>query len=696
MKHIVKITRPPELSGKQSTPDGAVCGGGDLGVILGNAENGLRIYLSKCDLWEGIEAHDRGGLKPLGHIDVPVPAELYNNYYVEQDMDLGELRCRFAEGERLVTVNVRANKTENSVMLELGGTEEAVPTLCLPEGEIAGKYGELTREGIPGIFRSFAGADYAYETHGFAFMKNVGGGRYYLFAATNHDVNDPEAAAFRKVSGMTEEAYDGLLKAHYEAWESFREASAFTCADEELENCWYASQYLIEGCTGNREFPPGLYANFITVENPSWHSDYHLNYNYQAPFYAACSSNHVGMTDCYHAPLEAFLDRGREFAEKWGAKGIVYPVGLGPKAVCTEWTPQNKYAFERLFLGQKSNAIHPADIMVFRWNATKDREYARLHAYPYLKEAIEFYLSWAKLENGQYVIPADAAHEVPLYRDDFTPGKYKKTLNDTNNALTLGLLRMCIPAAIEMAQTLGIDEEKTVQWQEFLDKLSPFPECIRHFRRVFRYTKKGMRWNEGNDVGQQHIYPAGCIGTLNTDRRTLKIARNTFRQKKECWTDGNAVCSYYPMAARLGIDPAEILAHLREVNETYRLPNMLYSFAGGCLETCPFTAATLNEMVLQSFEGTLRLFPCWDGTVDVSFRSLRADGAFLVSSEMKGGRMTFAEIVSEAGQPLKISNPYEKTVVRTDTGSFETSDRTISLQTVPGERIRLTEADGKQ
>ena len=78
MKHVVKITRKPEQSGKKSIPDGAINGNGDLGIILGNCENGMRIYISKADLWQGIESHDRGGLKPLGYIDIPVSEKLYN------------------------------------------------------------------------------------------------------------------------------------------------------------------------------------------------------------------------------------------------------------------------------------------------------------------------------------------------------------------------------------------------------------------------------------------------------------------------------------------------------------------------------------------------------------------------------------------------------------------------------------------
>lgn len=691
MKHIVVINRKPELSGKTSAPDGAINGNGDLGIILGNCENGLRVYISKCDLWDAVENKSRGGMKPLGYIDIPVPENLYNNYHVEQDMDCGEIRCEFKDGKKLCGITLRVNKTENSIMTEFYGNVSAEPELCVFGGETSGEKGEFTESGCKGIFRSFSGEERVFETHGYAVMKKVCDGKYYTFVATNHDTDEPKKFAFSKANEMTAEKFEALKQAHYTAWENFWRKSSFETDDRELEIGWYASQYLLAGCAGNIGFPPGLYANFITVENPSWHSDYHLNYNYQAPFYAACSSNHVELTDCYHVPLEEFMNRGRTFAQKFGCRGIIYPVGMMPKGICSELTPELKLWFERLFLGQRSNAIHPADIMVFRWNATRDTDYAREHAYPYLKACLEFFEDYMTFENGCFSVKQDAAHEVPYYKTDFNPKKYKRYINDTNNALTLGLLRLCIPAAIDMSVQLGIDEEKREIWKNILDKLSPFATFNLFFRKVFRYTEKGQMWNGNGDVGLQHIYPCGCVG-LGSDKKMLKIARNTFRAKeKYCWLDGNAVSSFFPMAARLGKDGKTIIKRLKELNRKIMLPNMLYDFGAGCLENCSIFANTLNEMVMQSHEGVIRLFPSWDRSRDCRFEKLRADGAFLVSSEIESGEIKRVKLVSEAGQTLKMENPYSLAKITVDGKSFTEKDRMITIKTTKGMKICITD-----
>jgi len=691
MKHIVKINTRPEKSGCKSVPDGAINGNGDLGLILGNCENGMRIFISKTDLWQAYEDHDRGGLRPLGYIDIPVPAELYKNYYVEQDMDKGELRCIYKDGTDCCEIHVRACKVENSIMIESVGNVDISPELKVYGGETTGEKGEFEENGCKGVFRIFRGEGIVFETHAYAAMKKVDSKRYYAFVATNHDTDKPERLSVEKAASMNAEKYDALRNEHYAAWEKLWSKSSFEVDNEELELGWYASQYLIAGCTGNEKFAPGLYANFVTVENPNWHSDYHLNYNYQAPFYAACSSNHVEFTDCYATPLEEFEEKGREFAKKFGCGGIMLPVGLMPKGICSELTRYLKYSFDRLFLGQKSNAIHPADILVFRWKSTRDIDYARDHAYPYIKAAIEFFEDYLVFEDGRYIVKKDAAHEVPYYRADFDPRRYRRYINDKNNALTLGMLCLCIPAAIDMAKALGVDEDKQKKWQEIFDKLSPFATYYRYGKKVFRYTEKGQAWNDGNDVGLQHIYPAGCIG-LASDEKLLKIARNTFNMKeKGCWIDDNAVCSFFPMAARLGKDPKVIVRKMHELNKKMLLPNMLYDFAGGCLENCPIFANTLNEMAMQSFEGIIRIFPTWDKSLDCKFRTLRADGAFLVSAEIKDGKILYAEIFSEAGEKLTVENPYAKAKVSVDGETFTSEEHFITLETTKGSKVIITE-----
>lgn len=688
-KHYSKSKHQPVYSGVSSNCDGSVSGNGDLCVITGAQDKGLRLYLSKIDLWHFVESHDDGGLRPLGIIDVDLPAELLNQYTEIQNMDNGTIEV--ACGKNQVNISIKVNKTENSLMLEFSGTVKVRPEVKVFPGKIHGKSKVVSRDGCIFLYRDLNTENSVESTYGCFAFRQVDSNRYYGFCATNHDCKKPEELAITKAKAVSTEVFEILDEKHRKAWKEFYSKSSFTLSDKQFENAWYASQYLLACCCGNGKFAPGLYGNFITVENPSWHSDFHLNYNYQALFYAACSSNHPELTDSYCAPLEEFLQRGREFASKFDCGGALFPVAIGPHGLLTEWQPEVKYPFLRLFLGQKSNGIHACDIPVYRWKATKDIDYARKHAYPLLKECLDFFVDYCTFEDGRFCVNKDAAHEVPYYKKNFDEKQrpYNRYINDKNNTLTLGMLRLCIPAAIEMAGALGVDEERCRVWQNLLDNLSPFPTCYRRFRKVYRYTESGQRWNNGNDVGLQFIYPGRCIG-LSSSKKELEIARNTFSQKAvRCYRDDNAVSSFFPMAAHLGIDGRIITANLRQLLDKHQLPNMMFKFAGGGTEYIPIAANTLNEMALQSYEGIIRLFPAWDRSIDASFTNLRADGAFLVSSSVRNGRTGMTEIFCEKGGTLKVLNPFIECKIIRGSEITVSSEKELVFETEPGETIKL-------
>jgi hypothetical protein len=68
--------------------------------------------------------------------------------------------------------------------------------------------------------------------------------------------------------------------------------------------------------------------------------------------------------------------------------------------------------------------------------------------------------------------------------------------------------------------------------------------------------------------------------------------------------------------------------------------------------------SVINECMMQSYNGTIRLFPNWPQDSDAEFFNLRAAGAFLVSASLKNGTVNSIQINSEAGGTLKIIVPW--------------------------------------
>jgi hypothetical protein len=99
-------------------------------------------------------------------------------------------------------------------------------------------------------------------------------------------------------------------------------------------------------------------------------------------------------------------------------------------------------------------------------------------------------------------------------------------------------------------------------------------------------------------------------------------------------------------------------------------------------------------MLLQSHGGTIRVFPAVpDDWKDVSFTTLRAEGAFLVSAEFKAGIVGGVKIVSEKGRRCTVANPWslrKVQAVRNGTVAEEFSGERFTFTTSANETIELT------
>jgi alpha-L-fucosidase 2 len=71
-------------------------------------------------------------------------------------------------------------------------------------------------------------------------------------------------------------------------------------------------------------------------------------------------------------------------------------------------------------------------------------------------------------------------------------------------------------------------------------------------------------------------------------------------------------------------------------------------------------------MMLQSWDGAIRVFPAWPADINARFDKFRAEGAFLVSSQWQNGNVVNIEIISEKGGVCKIYNPWDEGIIVCD------------------------------
>ena len=86
----------------------------------------------------------------------------------------------------------------------------------------------------------------------------------------------------------------------------------------------------------------------------------------------------------------------------------------------------------------------------------------------------------------------------------------------------------------------------------------------------------------------------------------------------------------------------EALRYLREFVARFAQPNTMYFEAGPVIETPLSAAKSLQDMLLQSWGGLIRIFPAVPAAwLDVTVHDTRTEGAFLVSAVRRDGRTRF-------------------------------------------------------
>lgn len=708
-KHTIRFTAPPERIPSQCSVDAPLLGNGSTGVALAGTPDAQVFYVARNDFWRLKSALDESFPLVLGKIELSVPELKGASYLVEQRLYDAVSIAHFTKGDLsvsykayvpatkdmlIVEMNMEGKETlEGSVKISLPGEKEVVYNPPRERVFTDVRENEKTSEGIYYLSRAFPDSvDIPTKAVMALRVENYPDGKFTLKPgntirivcafSSNFKSDDCVATAIQEIKNCTSSHLTDIEKDHKLWWKDYWEKSYVSIPDSVIEMQYYLSLYGMGSCSRDLDFPPSIFGTWITKERPYWNGDYHLNYNHMAPYYALYSANRVEQADPYYMPLLASIPRGNYYSEKVTSipGGILLPVGAGPLGVETtrrtpfmdtyykEWIESKNIEDEGMFWGQKSNSAYAVVNMSMQFYHTWDKEYTK-KVYPFVKGVATFWEKYLTREGDRYVIYNDAIHEG--------------TVGTMNPILSLGLVRMVMQTVSDMSVLLGVDEDKRTQWTFIQDHLSDYPLQERNGKTVFRYTEKGTSWWDGNTLGIQHIYPAGQIG-LNSDPEMLKIAYNTVDEMQR-WLDSNGSNSFFPAAVRIGYNPDSILVHLNTYSK-HTYPNGFQLNNPHGIENWSTVPNTINEMLCMGHQDIVRVFPVWPRDKDASFHQIRVEGAFLVSSELKDGKVKSLTLFSEKGRDLTLQNPWKGMKV-------EIKNKTTGKNIVEGEYITMkTEA----
>lgn len=701
------FTKPPSKTPYNVAVDGPLLGNGSVTVAIAGGPELQNFYLARNDFWRLKSGYNESFPAVLGKLQIDIPSLKSASYKIEQNLYNASTISSFNNGDTAVRMQSVVTATKDWLVIEIENTGrvsvEGKAVLTLPQADqlqvnpnLENKnifpdtiaYG-TDKQGMQWIQRGFE-KDVTIKSKAAAAFKIFGknsntflikpGQKTTMICILSSNFKITNCLQFVKqqVSIASIAQVENASKAHAVWWSRYWNESFVNIGDSLIEQQYYRSQYNMASCSRDPQFPPGIFG-WITKEIPAWNGDYHLNYNYSAPFYALYSSNHLQQAMPYQQPLLDFMQRGKYYSAKITniLDGVLYPVGIGPLGI--ETTRKNKLMIhavedEGLFFGQKSNAAYCAVNLSMQFYRTYDIAFTK-KVYPYIKSVAVFWQHYLKKENNRYIIENDAIHEG--------------TIGTLNPILSLGLVPMVLKTAIDMSVFLGVDADFRNDWQEKANHLATYTFQQRNGKTVFRYSEKGTSWWGDNTLGIQHIYPAGQIG-LSSDPNLLEIAKNTISEMNR-WRDFNGSNSFFPAAVRVGYNADTILKKLHDYS--------LHTYANGFqldnphgIENCSTVPNTINEMLCMSNQNLLRVFAVWPKQKDAAFTNIRCDGAFLVSSSLKNKAVEFVKIVSEKGRDCVFKNPWigKTLIVKSNKRKpLKVSGEQIKLNTLVGEELLI-------
>lgn len=503
---------------------------------------------------------------------------------------------------------------------------------------------------------------------------------------------------------VEEAEFEAAFEGAERSWRAYWERSGVALEDAFLEGLWYRNLYFFHCATKPGVTCPGLWANWsYRGIGTAWHGDYHMNYNAQQPFWVSFCTNHVEKHLAYVDMVERLLPISKAWAEEYyGLRGAFFPHSAYPVPMSMMPYPVPTWGWE---VCETPWAVQS---LWWHYRYTMDKAFLANRAFGLIKEAVLFLVDYlTRPEAHGEAWGDDRFHVFPTVPPELyglMPGfKY-----NYDCIVDLTLIRFVFKAFLEACAVLGLEKkegELCHSVRRVLSRLAEYPTATTASgERVFVSVPgedPEIVYNLPNSTAT--VFPGEEHG-LHSDEESFRIALNSYKHQRN--EGSNELVLLNMAGVRLG---ALDLERFKRAVEYRLLPNgtctdMVVQVDGRYPDDWPFDymkrmgiwfenfalPLVVTECLLQSYTGTLRLFPNWPKEKVAEFRTLRAVGGFLVSARLEAGRVQWIEVLSEAGSPLSLVNPWPGGArCLREGGESAHRGEVITLETRPGERLRF-------
>lgn len=714
-KHDIVYLSPTQLEA-----EGFPMGNGDMGGMVWNHDNGIELQINKNDLWTSPspQEYDMSILKHAARLKIDFGAPVFSWIHLNKF----EGRLSLQNGENTYQASTGYSKTNIRTWLAHGKNVWIVECENMPNTDMLGETirssislerlgsrsfsgwygGWFPKDASIGLGKTDSQAgtrDMLIEENGdglhFAVACRVLGNEnkpttiskrctkwetnqnkftVLLSVVTDKENTDPVKAAIQLLDNAERTGIDQLRKEKNEWYRNFWSNSFVKLGDDYLENIYYLRRYLMAAGSQGKypvAFNGGLWRWNRDVMN--WVTPHH--WNTQQQYWGLCAQNDCQLMCPYLKTYFDMIPAAQELAKEKGASHdallITEAHTFDGKQLSKDWS------------NMKNNFTPASQIASLFWDYyefTGDKTFLKDTAYVFMKKTANFYLDklqWDDNKQEYYLLST-------LY-ESASIDHVKNALSDRN------CIEQLFSNCIKAASLLKEDKSLVKRWKHVLDHLwergyEQFEKAGEVLSPAEEYYSKERYtpwiWSNGGSIA----FPSGLIGIDDKETRMGKAVINLAKAR----TDANAHYPIPEVATRMGLGDQvlEYLINGVKIHQMYPqglmhnvtgYPDNIYNlqsvhdllnkaytirshdFFQCGMESMSNYGTTINEMMLQSNEGKIRVFPAipsaWD-TTRIAF-TLLARGSFIVSSERdEHAQITQIGIKSLKGNRCRIQNPW--------------------------------------
>ncbi|HIR52955.1 MAG TPA: glycoside hydrolase N-terminal domain-containing protein [Candidatus Onthovicinus excrementipullorum] len=714
-KHTIEYTETI-----RSWDEGIPLGNGDIGAIIWSASDRLRLSIDKGDIWDCSyrpqdqpdftyrkltefartgkmgkihQIYDKNGYGKPAPTKLPVGKIVLNlgvQENVKSVLDLTTAQAELNAGKAQVNAFIAANERVGYIRVnspkvrvhlenpEFGSQSDSflrrlftrkpritasMKNLRYPAPEtgsrtVDGTYGQAEQH----YFVQRVSEAFLYAT----IVRILRSGEESLIVYTvvsTHDGEDVLKHGERLLSGALAKGYDTALAEHKEWWADYWAKSAIDLPDPLLEKSWYVGNYLLASCS-RKGFHPMPLQGLWTADNgelPPWKGDYHHDLNTQLCYQSYGKANHLDEGACFIDYLMKLAPQAEKFARTYyGTDGLCLPAVMDIRGEALGgWA---------MYSLSPTNQLWLCDIIFRHYEYTRDRDFLREQAYPYVAKSMQNIIELLEERGGKYYLPWSSSPEI--HDCD------KEAFMRPNTNYDLSLMRAALSGLIRYAESAGRPEDAE-KYQKILNKLDPLAVSPDHV--LMLDSKERLAESHRHHSHAMAIFP---LRLLNYDwPEDRMIIDATIADLEKLGTRNWCGYSFAWMAQfycvqRNGEKAARILNQFWRyfcLKNGFHVNGDYMNQGLSALTYRPFTLegtfcalSAIQEMLLYCENGVvepLRAVP--ESWRDIEFENLRGMGGILVSVKYHGGAMQYLSLQAAEDQEIELVHHFQ--------GSFRAS-----------------------